>query len=102
MHSLEREYADLRARRVGLRNAIKQVAGVMMLGGPRLYEERQQLETLQLLLKGTDRRWAELGALLGRPDRPPVSLALPRTAVRYAPAQRRAPVSYVNRMIITR
>ena len=102
--SLEDELAQLRARRVQLRRAIKFRAGPMS-GDP--IDSRNAMEFCLRELRSSERRWAELHHLLGRtmPSPRPVKLipgAARAMASRAAatPARRRVVPGYVTKVMV--
>src|SRR5688500_8659128 len=77
MHDIRARRDDLRRRRVELRKAIQRQQQLLVMRSGDPIDGQQRLVHLQMQLRGTEREWAELSALLGEPaSRPPVKLAV--------------------------
>jgi hypothetical protein len=78
---IEREYADLRAYRVGLRRRRDQLTQDRILSPQRRFGldgYDHAIAMTEAALRGTERRWAELCLLLRKPlPGPPVKLDVP-------------------------
>ena len=77
---LEREYNELRSRRVNLRRRIEKIDVTASFNTNDWYGPDGLINTRAQLaaeLRGTERRWQELGLLLRKPSGPPVKLDAP-------------------------
>ena len=76
---LQREYTNLRTQRVRLRTARTELAKMARMEPQKRHGPDgilNQLAQVEMALNSTERRWAELSSLLGRPaSQPPVRLA---------------------------
>jgi hypothetical protein len=103
MNILQREFEDLRSQRVRLRKAIEHYTTRANLEPQSRYGVDGHLNSivgLQAQLRGTEKRWAELHALLGkRLPGPPVRLDAP---VRRYGSATRSPGAYVTKVITPR
>ena len=99
---LRRELADLRTRRVQLRQLIGK--GVAYQAAGDWLDNQRCLEQRKLYLRATEKRWQELHHLLRiNPPGPAVKLDAPvRRTVQAAPVRRSAPTGYMNKMLTGR
>jgi hypothetical protein len=96
----------LRDYRVQLRRAIERQKQLISWRSGDAIDNQRRLEALQIQLRSTEREWAEIEAMLGRP-RPlppvkygPVKISAPVKIS--TPARSRTPGPYLNRMISSR
>jgi hypothetical protein len=93
MNILEQEYEALRAQRVGLRqqrDALMKRNCFAPMDAYGVDGTNNRIKTVEGMLRGTEKRWAELSLLLGKPyPVVPVKLDVPtprapRSAARYS------------------
>jgi hypothetical protein len=91
---------NLRSYRVRLRNEIARQAQLIRWRSGDAIDGQRRLENLQLQLRGTEREWSELEAMLGRPyPVKPVKLNVP---ARRSGTTIRSPAPYLTRAMSSR